>query len=109
MKKAISITLTSDNLLWLRGQAARTAKGNVSEVVDRLIGEARSAGRTHPAAIRSVVGTIDLPDDDSLEQADGYVRAMFERSLSRPLLVRERPPKPRSTSAKATVDKGRRG
>ena len=109
MKKAISVTLTADNLLWLRGQAARTSNGNVSEVVDRLIGEARAGGRTHPAAIRSVVGTIDLPDDDSLEQADGYVRAMFDRSLSRPLLVRERAAKPRSTSARATTDKGRRG
>lgn len=95
MKKAISVTLTQDNLLWLRGQAARTAEGNVSEVVDRLIGEARAAGRTHPAAIRSVVGTIDLPDDDSLEKPDPYVKAMFERSLSRPLLVRERAPKAR--------------
>src|SRR5262245_46356529 len=101
MKKAISITLNAENLLWLRGQSARTAEGNVSEVVDRLIGDARAAGRTHPGAIRSVVGTIDLPDDDSLEKADAHVKAMFERSLSRPLLVRERAPRPRSTSVKA--------
>ncbi len=107
MKKAISITLTAENLLWLRGQAMRTADGNVSEVVARLIGEARAAGRTHPAAIRSVAGTIDLPDD-GLEQADSYVKAMFERSLSRPVLLRERPPKARSTPAKATADKTRR-
>jgi hypothetical protein len=95
MKKAISVTLTADNLLWLRGQAARTANGNVSEVVNRLIGETRAAGGTHPAAIRSVAGTIDLPDDESLAQADSYVRTLFDRSLSRPLLVRERPPKAR--------------
>ena len=32
-------------------------------------------------------------DDESLAEADSYVRAMFERSLARPMLVRERPPK----------------
>ena len=35
-----------------------------------------------PAAIRSVVGTIDLPaDDPDLAGADAYVRALFDRSL----------------------------
>lgn len=93
MKHAISITVGRDNLLWLKGQAAARTDGNVSEIVNRLIAEARTSGQTDPAAIRSVAGTIDLPDDESLAEADGYVRAMFERSLARPMLVRERPPK----------------
>jgi len=93
MKSAISITVGRDNLMWLKGQASARSGGNVSEIVDRLITQARAAGQTHPAAIRSVAGTIDLPDDESLAEADGYVRGLFDRSLSRPMLVRERPPK----------------
>ena len=92
MRKAISITLSEDNLLWLRGQAARSARGSVSELLDRLVAEARHGGRTDPAAVRSVVGTIDLPDDDpDLAGADGYIRTMFSASLREPLVVRERP------------------
>jgi hypothetical protein len=93
MKHAISITVGRDNLLWLKGQAAARTDGNVSELVNRLISEARAAGRIDTATLRSVAGTIDLPDDDSLAEADGYVRALFDRSLARPMLVRERPPK----------------
>ena len=93
MKRAISVTIDEDNLLWLRGQAGASASGSVSEVVDRLIGEARAGGRTDAAAVRSVVGSIDLPrDDEDLAGADGYVRAVFDRSLARPIAVRERPP-----------------
>jgi hypothetical protein len=92
MRKAISVTLAEDNLLWLRGQAARTSKGSVSEVLDRIVGEARAGGRTDPSAVRSVVGTIDLPDDDpDLAQADADVRSIFAASARRPILVRERP------------------
>ena len=94
VKKAISITLTHDNLLWLKGRATALTRGNVSEALDALIRDARSAGRTDPASIKSVAGTIDLPDDESLAQADGHVRAMFDRSVSRPLLVRETPRRP---------------
>jgi hypothetical protein len=93
MKNAISITIGRDNLMWVKGQAAARSGGNVSEIVDRLITQARAAGQTDPAAIRSVAGTVDLPDDESLAEADTYVRAMFDRSLARPMLVRERPPK----------------
>jgi|SRR5215471_7406906 len=93
MKMAISITLQRDNLVWLKGQAAARSGGNVSEVVNTLIQEARAAGRTHPAAVRSVVGTIDLPDDETLAEAGTYVRSLFDRSLARPVLVRERPSK----------------
>ena len=93
MKQAVSVTLAEENLLWLRGQAAASTSGNLSEILDRLVNEARTGGRVHAAAIRSVVGTIDLPaDDNDLTEADHYVRALFDRSLRRPMLVRERPP-----------------
>jgi hypothetical protein len=91
MRKAISITLSEDNLLWLKGQAARSAKGSVSEVLDRIVVDARKAGRTDPGGMRSVAATIDLPDDDpDLTEADSYVRTLFAASTRQPLLVRER-------------------
>lgn len=89
MRKAISVTIDEDNLLWLKAQAETTSKGSVSDVLDRLVRDARLQGRTD--AIRSVVGTVDLPHGD-LDQADAYVRSMFERSLRRPMLVKEGPP-----------------
>lgn len=93
MRKAVSITLEADNLLWLRSQAATTSRGSLSAVLDRIVGEARLGGRTEPSAIRSVAGTIDLPEDDpDLEQADAYVRSIFTASARRPILVRERTP-----------------
>ena len=94
MKKAISVTLKSENLLWLKAQAAARTGGNVSEIVDRLIRDARATSTTDRAAIRSVVGTINLPDDDSLAETESSVRTMFDRSLSRPMLVRETPRRP---------------
>jgi hypothetical protein len=93
MKKPISITVGIDNLMWLKGQAAVRTNGNVSELIETLIRDARAAGGIDPAAITSVVGSIDLPDDEALGEADSYVKAMFERSLARPMLVRETPPK----------------
>lgn len=96
MMKAVSITLSEDNLLWLRGQAARSAKRSVSALLDQLVSEARAAGRSAPEAVRSVAGTIDLPEDDpNLEGADAYVRSLFAVSARQPLLVRERTTKPR--------------
>ena len=93
MKRAISVTIDEDNLLWLKGQAGASDSGSVSEVVDRLVREARIGGRTDAAAIRSVVGSVDLPrDDEDLAGADAYVREVFDRSLGRPMLVKERPP-----------------
>ena len=93
MKRAISVTIGEDNLLWLKGQAGASGRGSISAVIDRLVREARAGGRTDAAAIRSVVGTIDLPaDDPDLAGADTYVRALFDKSLGRPMQVRERPP-----------------
>jgi hypothetical protein len=93
MRKPISVTLGEDNLLWLRGQAARTAKGSVSELLDRIVSEARAAGRTDAAAMRSVVGSVDLPDDDpDLAGANAYIRTLFAASARQPMVVRERQP-----------------
>ena len=90
MRKAVSVTLKTDNLLWLRAQAAASSRGSLSEVLDQLVTDARESGRTDARAIRSVKGTIDLPDDDpALEQADAFIRTQFDKSLRRPVLVKE--------------------
>jgi hypothetical protein len=80
---------TSENLTWLRGRAGAAGIRSVSELLDRLVTEARQGGRVGPA--RSVVGTIDVNGSDPpLDRADAAVRALFETSVGRPLLVRER-------------------
>jgi len=89
MKKAISVTLRGDNLLWLKGQAAATTGGNVSEVVDRLVQQARTGG-ARDIAVRSVVGTIDLPSG-ALDGTNGSLQSLFDRSLRRPISVTRRP------------------
>ena len=95
MRRAISVTIEEDNLLWLKAQAAASARGSLSAVLDRLVGEARAQGRPG-AAMKSVAGTIDLPaGDPDLEQASAYVRALFEKSLRRPMVVKEDPPRRR--------------
>ena len=86
------MTLDHDNLLWLRGRVAAGASGSVSELVDHLVSQARTSGVAGEKAIRSVVGTIDIAAaDPDLLEADTYVRALVNRSVRRPLLVRERP------------------
>lgn len=99
--------MTEENLLWLKGIAARSSKGSVSEVLDRLVGEARASGRTDPASMRSVAGTIDLPDDDAeLEGADSYIRSLFAASARKPMVVRERRAKYAASRTKKAKARG---
>jgi hypothetical protein len=83
-KKAISITIAEENLVWLQGQARGGGRRSVSEIVDRLVSDARSAGRVHQDSIRSVVGTIRIaaPDTD-LVTADAAIRALFPAPSAR--------------------------
>lgn len=74
-KKAISVTLERENLSWLRAQAAAQGCRSISQMLDRLISEARQ-GKGQP--VRSVVGTIRIAEDDpDLAGADEAVRALF--------------------------------
>jgi len=89
-KAPISVTLETDNLLWLRGRAASAKRRSVSEALDDVITAARLGGQ--PGEVRSVVGTVDIgADDPGLERADAVVRGLFEASVSRPSMVRETP------------------
>src|SRR5205823_14392502 len=89
-KSAISVTLETDNLTWLKGRAGAAGLRSVSELLDQLVSSARNSGTAGPS--KSVVGTIDVAaDDPALLHADEAVSALFAASLRRPLLVREAP------------------
>src|SRR5262245_46645536 len=90
-KQAISVTLDADNIMWLKGRAGAAGFRSVSELLDQLVSDARQAGTVGPS--RSVVGTIDVdPTDPMLTHADTYIRALFDKSVGRPLRVKESSP-----------------
>ncbi|MSO82265.1 MAG: hypothetical protein EXQ53_03065 [Acidobacteria bacterium] len=87
-KDAISVTLHTENLTWLKARAGSGQARSVSELLDRLVTEARA--HRPGGELRSVVGTIDIdPSDPLLLKADDALRALVEGSLGRPLLVKE--------------------
>ena len=57
----------------------------MSEMLNRLIYEARTSGRGQDESLRSVVGTIRIAESDpDLSTADAAVRALFATVLSQP-------------------------
>jgi hypothetical protein len=87
-KRAISVTLRSDNLIWLKARAGAVGARSVSDLLDRIVSEARRA--SPGGAIRSVIGTIDIDASDPLlEGADDVLRTLFDASLNRPTVVKE--------------------
>lgn len=91
-KQAISVTLDADNLVWLKGRADAAGLRSVSELLDRIVTAARGANGA--GVSRSVIGTVGIsPADPNLDQADAAIRATVERSLGRPFVVRETPPR----------------
>jgi len=105
-KTAISLTINETNLLWLKGRARVVSGGSLSEAVDQLITEARAGrlGQSDPP--RSVVGTIDLPDDEALLAGTSAIGGLFAESLARPIFVHEDAP-PHRVSKPATKKKRR--
>lgn len=90
-KRGISVTLSDDNLLWLKARTQAAKARSLSETLDGLITEARLSGRIPDSLLRSVVGTVDVAEDDpNLDQADTYIRDLFSSSAGRPVLARER-------------------
>jgi hypothetical protein len=88
-KIPLSVTLDDANLLWLKGRAAGRKKRSLSEALDEILTAARQGGAGADTA-RSVVGTIDIANDDPLlERADAAIQSLFDESVSRPVLVRE--------------------
>ena len=90
-KQAISVTLDTDNITWLKGRVGSSGIRSVSELLDQIVAAARQDGRAAPS--RSVIGTIEIDSGDPmLDKADVEMRALFAASLHRPLAVRERRP-----------------
>jgi hypothetical protein len=56
-KQAVSVTLSPDNLLWLRGRARAEQLGSLSECLDRLITRARFGGEA-PRVARPMKGAL---------------------------------------------------
>jgi len=93
-KTGVSVTLDDANLLWLKSRTAAMKGKSLSDTLDSLVTAARTGGATPPAAIRSVAGTVDIASDDpNLDSADAYIRQLTDESLSRPIMVRETPPR----------------
>jgi hypothetical protein len=87
-KRAISVTLHSDNLTWLKARAGAVGARSVSDLLDQLVADARRA--TPGGSVRSVVGTIDVDASDPfLNGADDVLRTLVDGSLKRPTLVKE--------------------
>lgn len=62
-KQPISVTLSPDNLLWLKGRARAVAAGSLSEFLDRLITRAR-CGQDTPRPFRSMKGALAAAGSD---------------------------------------------
>jgi len=108
-KRPVSVTLDEDNLLWLRGRMARRKRRSLSDALDEIITAARASGGLETP--RSVSGTVDISSNGpGLEKADRDVRSFFEKSLSRPLAVAEKPAADKTSrrSAANRVSGGRR-
>ena len=79
-KKAISVTLRPENLLWLEGERRASSQRSVSEALDALIARARAGrhGRSEP--VKSVVDSIEIAaDDPQLTRADLAILGLFAR------------------------------
>jgi hypothetical protein len=108
-KRGISVTLRDENLLWLKSRTVATKGRSLSETLDELVTAARTSREVPAAAVRSVVGTIDIAaDDPNLERADDYVSGVVTASLARPFLVREEPAA-YATSRSKKAGRNRRG
>ena len=90
MKQPVSVTLSPDNLKWLRAQAARTHR-SVSETLDRLLEDLRAGGGLRSLPSRSVVGLARIPaDDPDLQKAEASLRELFDRFLGREVNAQSR-------------------
>jgi len=83
-KKAVSVTLHPDNLLWLRARVKAKGGRSLSEALDGIITEARSGTGASAAEGRSVVGNARIPrSEKALSEAGAQVAASFRSSIRR--------------------------
>ncbi len=87
-KSAISVTLDADNLTWLKARTGAGKARSVSDLLDRIVTDARTRGAG--GGVKSVVGTIDVdPSDPLLLKADETIRTLVATSIGRPFAVKE--------------------
>jgi hypothetical protein len=80
-KRALSVTLEPENILWLRGRARAGGRRSLSETLDRLVTEVRVGGKA-PSCVRSVVGHIRIDESKgNLAAASKTLRELFAHSL----------------------------
>jgi hypothetical protein len=79
-KQPISVTLSPDNLLWLKGRARIAAAGSMSEFLDQLITQARF-GQATPPPVRSMKGALGgLGGEADLDFDLSAIRAEMEQA-----------------------------
>ena len=106
-KKAVSVTLQPDNLLWLRARVKAKGGRSLSEALDGIITEARAGTGASTAEVRSVVGNAWIPkSEEALSEAGAQVAALFRGSVRRKESIgpggrrdHGRPPAPRRKRA----------
>ena len=87
-RKPLSVTLQADNITWLKARARALGTRGVSELLDRLVSDARA--QSPRGEVKSVIGTVDLdPADPLLMGADEVLRALVDASIARPAVVKE--------------------
>ena len=80
--KTVSFDLDPANLLWLEARALASGNQSLSKILNEVLERVRNGGQTK--AVRSVRGTIRLPESDpDLENAKGAVRELFRQSIER--------------------------
>jgi hypothetical protein len=67
-KQAISVTLSPDNLVWLKGRARAEGVGSLSEYLDRLLTRTRFGGNA-PRPVKSMKGALTARGDEPLDLA----------------------------------------
>jgi hypothetical protein len=67
-KQAISVTLSPDNLVWLKGRARADGVGSLSEYLDRLLTRTRCGGNS-PRPVKSMKGALTAMADEPLDLA----------------------------------------
>jgi len=79
-KRAVSVTLRPDNVLWLKTRVKARGRRSLSEALDEIITQARAGAAA--ASIRSVVGHARVPATEaSLSEAAREIRVLFDRSI----------------------------
>jgi hypothetical protein len=83
-KKAVSVTLHPDNLLWLKIRVKATGVRSLSEALDGILTDARAGVGASAAEVRSVVGNARIPkSEEALSEEGARVAALFRKSVHR--------------------------